>query len=104
VARIRDLRPWIFRAAFRIAAGELKRPPAVPAAETTHSSEEGLVDLLDLFSSLTRAQRRAVVLRDVLGYSTADAASLIGSSEVAVRVHLHAARRRLREQVEEADV
>lgn len=103
VARIRDLRPWVFRAAFRIAAGELKRPAERPETLVAQPTEEGMTDLLDLVRVLTNAQRRALVLRDVLGFSGREAAVLMGSSEVAVRVHLHAARKRLRGLVEEAE-
>jgi RNA polymerase sigma-70 factor (ECF subfamily) len=60
-------------------------------------------DLMELSRHLTLAQRKAFVLRDVFGYSTAESAELIGSSEVSVRVHLHAARRRLRGMLEEVD-
>ncbi len=57
-----------------------------------------------MFVPTLRAQRRAFVLRDVLGFSSRETATLVGSSEVAVRVNLHAARRRLRELVREAEV
>lgn len=102
VGEIRDLRPWLFRAAFRIAAGELKRARSRgdPAAESV-AAHDGTGELMELTRRLSNAQRRAFVLRDVLGYSTREAAELSGASEVAVRVHLHAARRRLRELLQE---
>ena len=62
----------------------------------------GIAEILDLARSLTPSQRQAFILRDLFGYSTGEAADLLGSSEVAIRVHLHAARRRLRKAVEEA--
>ncbi len=104
LARIRDLRPWLFRAAFKIAAGELKRSPEPPRDVLRQGSDLGIVELLDLARTLTRAQRQAFALRDVLGFSGRDTAKLMGTSEVTVRVHLHAARRRLRELVKEAQV
>lgn len=62
-----------------------------------------MVELLDLARTLTGAQRRAFALRGVLGFSGREAAKLMGTSEVAVRVHLDAARRRLRELMNEAE-
>ena len=56
---------------------------------------------MELTRRLSNAQRRAFVLRDVLGFPTREAAELARSSEIAIRVHLHAARRRLRELLQE---
>jgi DNA-directed RNA polymerase specialized sigma24 family protein len=58
---------------------------------------DGTPELVELAKRLSHAQRCAFVLRDVLGFSTAETATLTGSSQVATRVHLHAARRRLRD-------
>ena len=58
-------------------------------------------ELMELAKRLSAAQRRAFVLRDVLGFSTKESASMTGSTEVAIRVHLHYARRRLREFLQE---
>jgi DNA-directed RNA polymerase specialized sigma24 family protein len=103
VDAIRELRPWLFRAAFRIAAGELKRShrPGGDAASEAVAPSDGTGELMELTRRLSNAQRRAFVLRDVLGFSTREAAELTGSSEVAIRVHLHAARRQLRALLQE---
>jgi RNA polymerase sigma factor (sigma-70 family) len=100
---VRDLRPWLFRAAFRIARGLLKGRPTVVAPVAASHFDEGMEELMELCTSLSDAQRRAFVLRDVLGFSTKETADLVGSSEVSVRVHLHAARRRLRTMLEEVE-
>jgi DNA-directed RNA polymerase specialized sigma24 family protein len=70
---IRDPRAWVWRASFRIAAGELKR--------------------------LTPKQRASVVLRYYAGYPLADIARMIDSTPAAVAVHLHRARTRIREAI-----
>jgi RNA polymerase sigma-70 factor (ECF subfamily) len=101
--RIRNLRPWMFRAAFKIAAGELKRRSGTSPEVSPQCGEQGVAELLDLARRLTSSQRRAFVLRDVLGFSGRDAARLMGTSEVAVRVHLHAARKRMRDALREAE-
>jgi RNA polymerase sigma-70 factor, ECF subfamily len=100
LGEIRSLRPWLYRAAFRIAAGELGRRRQagligdIPAHQI--NDDDGIGDLLELARILTPTQRAAFVLRVVFGYSSKEAAALMGVSEVAVRVHLHSARRRLR--------
>lgn len=97
---IRSLRPWVFRTAFRIAAAELGRLGAHrELQEREMTPSEAAVDRLVIdaeVARLTHRQRRVFVLRDVLGYTTKETVELLGGSEVGVRVHLHAARRRLR--------
>jgi RNA polymerase sigma-70 factor, ECF subfamily len=111
--QIRDLRPWLYSVAFRIARKELKhrrqallREPVAgaDAAEHRGATTDVAVDITRALRHLSPSQRGVFVLRDVYGYSTAGAAQILRMSEVAVRVHLHAARRRLRERLGEVDV
>ena len=97
---IRSLRPWIFRAAFRTATAELgrvRRDSPLTELNAIPATEIGRPDILERLVELSPRQRRVFLLRDVLQYSTSETAELLGASEVGVRVHLHAARRRLRE-------
>jgi RNA polymerase sigma-70 factor (ECF subfamily) len=105
---IRDLRAWICRAAFRIAAGELQRRRAAndgfdSLLPAPISAEEPVRDLIDLLRTLSPNQRGALILRDLYGYPSKEAGRILGVSEVAIRVHLHAARRRLRGLLEEVE-
>lgn len=105
---IRDLRPWLYRAAFRLAAGELARRRAeLPLEERERSANpSGLdqeIELMELYRRLSPHQRAVFVLRKVFGYSGRETARLLGLSEVAVRVHLFGARRRLRDLILEAN-
>ena len=108
---IRDLRPWLYSVAFRIARGELKQrrhtslTDAVrhPTARSAAHREE-IFDIIRALRHLSPTQRGVFVLRDAYGYSTAETARMLRISEVAVRVHLHAARRRLRDRLGEVDV
>ncbi|MGH2659407.1 MAG: RNA polymerase sigma factor [Actinomycetota bacterium] len=96
---IRSLRPWIFRAAFRIATAELvrvRRASPLSVVGDGPTVHEGTRDVLRL-ADLSPRQRRVFLLRDVMGYSTSESAELLGVSDVSVRGHLHAAGRRLRE-------
>jgi RNA polymerase sigma factor (sigma-70 family) len=97
--QIRSLRPWVFRAAFRLATAELGRIRGLVPIEgfegaSAADAEGG--EILDHLDGLSPRQRRVFVLRDVVGCSTVETADLLGATEVSVRVHLHAARRRLR--------
>jgi RNA polymerase sigma-70 factor, ECF subfamily len=110
LARIRDPRAWLYAVAFRRAAAELRGARAIEpvGAQTLRQASPrdpmvALVEIADMVDRLSPNQRGVFVLRDVLGYLTAETASLLGISEIAVRVHLHAARRRLRSRMEEAE-
>lgn len=58
--------------------------------------------LADSIKRLTPELRRVCLLRDVLGYSTQEAAERIGVSSLTVRLRLFRARRRLREELHHA--
>jgi RNA polymerase sigma-70 factor, ECF subfamily len=97
---IRDPLAWVWRAAFRISAGELKarsRRIRAEAAEETYELPEAGRQLIDELSRLSPKQRAALVLRYFEGYSTREIAEIIGSTTAAVRVHLAVGRRRLRD-------
>src|SRR5438876_232057 len=105
---IRDLDRWVWRAAFRIATGELARrraasgtlsdPPDVPVEMPGQT-----VDLLRAMASLSPRQRWAVILHHYAGYSNRETARILGSTPAAVGVHLERARRRLRLLLEDHD-
>lgn len=97
---------WIWRAAFRIAAGELKdRGRAVPTQDLHPSANmpEPVADLVRALRTLSPNQRAAAVLSLYADMSTHEVARILGCSQATVRVHLTQARRRLRAQLEETD-
>jgi RNA polymerase sigma-70 factor, ECF subfamily len=101
-----DPAAWIWRAAFRIAAGEMKaRSPAGSVQADLGSVEEPepLIDLVRALGELTPHQRTAVVLADYAGYPHREIAQILGSSASAVGVHVYRARRRLRALLEGDD-
>ena len=103
--QVRDPERWVWRAAFRIASGELKerrRRPVVEAMEA-YEMEEPARDLVVALRALSEKQRRAVVLHDAAGYPSKEVARMVSSTEAAVRVHLMRGRRRLRELLAEAE-
>lgn len=102
---IHDAERWLWRAAFRIAAGELKnrRMTSVATIEQVYEMEEPAHDLLMALRSLSKMQRASVVLHHMAGYRTAEVARILGSTNAAVKVHLMRGRRRLRELLSEDD-
>jgi RNA polymerase sigma-70 factor (ECF subfamily) len=102
---IRDPGAWVWRAAFRIAAGELKerRRFVRPAGEGRYEMEEPARELVTALGRLSDKQRSAVVLHYVSGYPLREVARLIGSTPGAVKIHLLRARRRLHELLEDDD-
>jgi RNA polymerase sigma-70 factor, ECF subfamily len=100
---VRDPERWVWRAAFRIAAGELKeqRKREVLGVAGSYEMEEPARDLVVALGALSERQRVSVVLHDAAGYPSKEVARIIGSTEVAVRVHLMRGRRRLRELLKE---
>ncbi len=95
---VRNPAAWVWRAAFRIAAGELRdqtgREDEVP--DQSYELEEPLVDLMAALRKLSPKQRASVVLHHFAGYPASDVAGLIGSTAAAVAVHLSRGRKRLR--------
>jgi RNA polymerase sigma-70 factor, ECF subfamily len=102
---VRNPERWVWRAAFRIAAGELKerRRSEVLGTAGSYEMEEPARDLIVALGALSERQRASVVLHDAAGYPSKEVARIIGSTEVAVRVHLVRGRRRLRELLQEDD-
>ena len=99
---VRDVEAWVWRAAFRIAAGELKRrrdwvphPPEQPTV-----TPDTPFPLLEGLRALSDRQRACVVLRYYGGFSSNEIAKVVGSSPGVVRVQLTRGRRQLRRYLE----
>jgi RNA polymerase sigma-70 factor (ECF subfamily) len=93
--RVREMeRPqgWVYATAFNLVRRERRRrAPDATAAVAQASAPEERLDLTVALASLPLSQRKAVVLRYVLGYSTAEAADLLDTTPGAVRAVLHRA-------------
>lgn len=99
--RVRDPAAWVFRVAFRLAAAELKRerhisPDGMPHAHqfADHAPLSG--ELTAALRALSPPQRVVVFLHYHADLPVSEIADLTGSSETAVKVRLHRARRQLR--------
>ncbi|MEM9566133.1 MAG: RNA polymerase sigma factor [Actinomycetota bacterium] len=96
-----DPRAWIWRAAFRIAAGLLAdRGRQVPPPGETPQLDTPLVEFLSLLGELSEQQRAAVVLRYAGGLRPAEIAEVLDTSAGTIRVQLHRAHAQLRERME----
>lgn len=104
---VRDPAAWVWRAAFRLAAGDLQRRRRAGGRTVDVERAEGLVgrtdrlpddalDLVTALAKLTDQQRRCIALVDVAGHTAPSAAALLDTSAATVRVQLLRARRRLR--------
>ena len=104
-AAVRAPGPWIWRAAFRIAAGELKerRMRTTTAAEGRYEMDDGTDGLVEALSVLPPRQRAAMILHYYAGYTAREIAAIVGSTAATVRVHLSQGRKRLRRVLEADD-
>jgi RNA polymerase sigma factor (sigma-70 family) len=102
---VESARAWITRAAFRIAAGELKARGmgryTVP--DRPYEMPEPASELAAALGKLSPKQRAAAILHFRDGYTLAEVADIIGSTRSAVGVHLNRARKRLRDLMGDDD-
>jgi len=104
---IRDVDAWTWRAAFKVAGGELQRRraqatevlPDLPA-----EVPQGTIDLVNALRSIAPRQREALILHHYAGYSTKEIARVLGSTSPAVAMLMDRGRRKLRPLLEERDV
>lgn len=106
---IRSPERWIWRAAFRIAAGEMAgrsrfirshQPVELrPVVEDDPLADPSGV-LMTALRHLSPMQRGSLILYHYGGYRVREVAQILGSTSTAVRVHLSRGRRRLRELLE----
>jgi RNA polymerase sigma-70 factor (ECF subfamily) len=100
-AEVRDPERWVWRAVFRIAAGELKarRRGAVPSPDRSYEIDAASVELAGALATLPDRQRSAAVLHYLADKPVAEVAAILGTTSGTVKVHLSRARRRLREEL-----
>lgn len=96
---IRDVRSWVWRSAFRLAKGDLKRgsnllrgPLPEGAVHDAHPDEQ----LLDALRELTPQQRAVIVLHYYVDCPVREIARRTGINPLAVRAHLSRGRKHLR--------
>ena len=96
---------WIWRAAFRIAAGEMKRLRTEMSAAHESSTEppEHLQELVEALRSISPNQRLAVILHDYADRPISEVCEVMGIARATVYVHLSQGRHRLRKLLQGDD-
>jgi RNA polymerase sigma factor (sigma-70 family) len=102
---IRSPERWVWRAAFRIAAGELarQRQRSSDLPDAGYELPVETTELLDALRMLSPRQRAAIVLYYFGDYTLRETAGILASTPSAVGVQLYRGRKRLRELLEEDD-
>jgi RNA polymerase sigma-70 factor (ECF subfamily) len=100
---IRSLEAWVWKAAYNIAAGELKNRSRYhfEVVDAPVETVEPAWELRAALAQCSENQRASLVLRYYAGYRSSEIARMIGSTPAAVRVHLMRGRRRMRQLLEE---
>jgi RNA polymerase sigma-70 factor, ECF subfamily len=80
---------------------QLFTPPSESDPEEKHSREETRAQLMDCLDSLSPREKEVFLLRDIEERSIKEAAMILGSSPLSVRVHLSSARKKLKERIQE---
>jgi len=96
---IRDVQAWVWRAAYSIARGELKRRGAIEALRDVSLDDrsDGVADLLARLGSMSAGDRELLVLCHVGGWKPGELARVTGVPAGVIRVRLHRATRRARD-------
>jgi RNA polymerase sigma-70 factor (ECF subfamily) len=98
---VRDPAAWVWRAAFRIAGGEMARrrrdASSRPVPEVGRTLPEPALDLIAALRTLSEQQRACVALAYIADLPATEVARTLGTTAAVVRVQLMRARRRLRD-------
>lgn len=96
---------WLWKAAYRIAAGELQRRSALVslAFDEPTEDDEPAWELRSALRELPEQQRAALVLHYYAGYAASEIAQITGSTPAGVWMSLSRGRRRMRRMLEVAD-
>jgi len=102
---INDLPAWVWRAAFRIAAGELKRRPLTVDRIPDRGYLPAIadLDLLHALGKLPDKQRAAVILFYYADAPVREIARRTGMSQISVRANLSRGRKRLKDLLGDTD-
>ncbi len=100
-----DAERWVWKVAFRVAAGELKDRTrrTTQIEESSYELPDEAIVMVSLLRRLSPKQRAAVVLHYFADLPNAMIAEILGVTTATVRVHLSQGRRRLRHLLEEDD-
>ena len=95
-SEVRDVEAWVWRTAFKIAAGELagRRRTEDRLPQVSAEMPEQTVDLVAALAELPDSDRELLVLRHVPGFTPAELSELLNVRAATLRVRLHRASKR----------
>ena len=102
---VRNPTAWVWTAAFRIAAEELRRrsrASGATPADPGYEMPDPLPEVIAALATLPTVQRTVIVMHDYADRPTGEIAHTLGIARSTVRVHLSTARRKLRSLLEES--
>jgi RNA polymerase sigma-70 factor (ECF subfamily) len=102
---VRNPGAWVWTAAFRIAAEELRKrslASGAPPSDPGYEMPDPLPQVIAALGTLSTVQRTVVVMHDYADRPTSEIAQTLGIARSTVRVHLSTARRKLRAILEES--
>lgn len=104
-AAVNDPQAWVWRSAFRIAAGELKKRGSTTALmpDSAYLDRHVDIELIEALAHLPDRQRAAVVLFYYADASVRTIARRTGTSQLAVRANLSRGRKRLKQILGDRD-
>jgi RNA polymerase sigma-70 factor, ECF subfamily len=100
---IREVVPWLWRVAFRVASNDLKDRGRHTNAAVEERPGPEPHDLVEALAELPERQRVSIVLHYYAGYSLDEIASILGTRKGTIGAHLHRGRARLLELLEVDD-
>lgn len=101
------LKTWLYRTVMNVCIdlartrkpqGELDFDPPSPARHPAQLESSQLV--AKALARTTASERAAIILREIEGLDTAEAAAILGVSEVTVRTHISTGKAKMREYLE----
>jgi RNA polymerase sigma-70 factor (ECF subfamily) len=104
--QVRSPAAWTWKAAFRIAAGDMKRRQRMLGSGSAVDVPYDLPEaspVVTALGELSPKQRAVVVLHYYAGYPLKEVAAILGGSAATAAVHLSRARKRLRSVLQEGD-
>lgn len=101
---IHDVSAWVWRSAYAIARGELRRRSAMEvlgSSQDTPVEPDGLTRVLASLAELPERDRELLVLCHVAGWKPGELSRVLGVPSGVLRVRLHRATRRARALLED---
>lgn len=103
----RAVAAWLYQVTLNVCRDHVRRARPVQELDEVHRSADPTPEahaataqardrLIAAIAQLPERERAALILRELEGLSSAEAAAILGSSEVTIRTQIHSAKQKLR--------